>query len=115
MRIRYLPPGTLTWLRLKWLGLGVLLGAGIMAALAMYAAAIRPPELPYRPAAATMQPAQTGEAAPKLARIDLGPCPPGVKDCAAFPDPAVRTIPEPGTAALVGVAAAASLFSRRKA
>lgn len=115
MRTRYLPPGTLTWLRVKWLLLGVLLGAGGMAVLAMYAAAIRPPELPYRPAPATVVPAQTGEAAPKLARADLGPCPQGVKDCATFPDPVVRTIPEPGTAALVGVAAAASLFFRRKA
>lgn len=115
MRTRYLPPGTLTRLRLKWLLLGVLLGAGTMAALAMYAAAIRPPELAYRPAPATREPARMGEAAPKLARLDLGPCPAGVKDCAAFPDPTIRPIPEPGTLALVGVAAGASLFFRRKA
>lgn len=115
MSTRYLPPGTLTWLRVKWLLLGMLIGAGAMAALAMYAAAIRPPELPYRPAAATREPAQMGEAAPKLARLDVGPCPADVKDCAVFPDPTVRTVPEPGTLALVGVAAGASFFFRRKA
>lgn len=114
-RTRYLPPGTLTWLRVKWLLLGLLLGVGTMAALAMYAAAIRPPELPYRPAPATVEPPPTGEAAPKLARLELGPCPAGAKDCAVLPDPAIRTIPEPGTAALVGVAAGAMFFFRRKA
>lgn len=53
MKLRYLPPGTLRRLRLKWLALGVALGAGSMSALAMYLAAIVPPELAYRSATAT--------------------------------------------------------------
>ena len=56
MKLRYLPPGTLRRLRLKWLALGVALGAGSMSALAMYLAAIVPPELAYRSATATHRP-----------------------------------------------------------
>ena len=32
MRPRYLPPGTLTWLRVRWLLLGVALGLAALAA-----------------------------------------------------------------------------------
>lgn len=119
MWIHYLPPGTLTWLRVKWLLLGVLLGAGAMAALAMWAAAIRPAELPYRAPVPTHQAQPGGEGAAPRPPLALGPCPPGWKDCAVFHDPVARPLPEPGTLALVGVALVASLgaslFARRKA
>ena len=54
---RILPPGTLRRLRLKWFALGVLLGTATCAALAMYLAAIMPPELAYRSAEPTRHPA----------------------------------------------------------
>lgn len=113
VRTRYLAPGTLTWLRIKWLGLGALLGAGGMASLAMYAAAIRPAELPYRSAEPTHQAQPTGEAAPQLPKLDLGPCLPG-KDCTAVEADIVRSIPEPGAIALVGIGGAALYLTRRK-
>ncbi len=123
MRLHYLPPGTLTRLRVKWMALGVLLGAGLMAALAMWAAAIRPAELPYRAPAPTHQARPGGEGAAPRPPLELGPCPLRVKDCAVLPGDIVRPLPEPGTLALVGLALAASvgaslrasLFARRKA
>lgn len=115
MKTRYLPPGTLKRLRLKWLALGVFLGAGAMAMLAMYAAAIRPPELPPRPLAATVVPAQTGEPMAGLPVADLGPCLAG-KDCVVFDAPRqpTRYAPEPGALALVAIGAGALALTRRQ-
>lgn len=115
MKTRYLPPGTLTRCRMKWLALGVVLGAGLMAGARMYANALLPPELPPRPLAATVVPEQTGEPMAGLARADLGPCLPG-KDCVVFDDPRTptNTTPEPGAMALVGLGLGAMAITRRR-
>ena len=130
MKLRYLPPGTLRRLRLKWLALGVLLGAGSSAALAMYLAAILPPELAYRSPVATLHPAPA-PVQPLPAPVQLPPCLGSGKDCtdpeaaaphapgphpAPAPAPAphsqrqplpTHTVPEPGALALVALGLAA--------
>lgn len=116
MKTRYLPPGTLTRCRLKWLALGIVLGAGLMAGARMYANALLPPELTARQVSATVVPEQTGQPMAGLARADLGPCLPG-KDCVLFDDPRMptNTAPEPGAMALVLIGAAGLAVTRRRA
>ena len=104
---RPLPPGTLRRLRLKWFALGLLLGTASCAALAMYLAAIMPPELAYRSAEPTRHPAAS-PAQPIGEQPDIPPCTGSGKDCTDFPDgapslPPVRTVPEPAGLALVGI------------
>ena len=116
MKLRYLPPGTLRRLRLKWLALGVALGAGSMSALAMYMAAIVPPELAYRSAAATVRPTPGPVPAP-AAPVAIPPCIGAGKDCTPLdgaPQPhahpqhlPTHTVPEPGALALVALGLAA--------
>lgn len=98
--------------RAKWFALGFLHGAGLMAAAAMYASATRPPELPYRSARATVEPA-AGPASDIGPRVALPPCTDWAqKDCMAVVDATARPIPEPGTVALVGIALAGLLAQR---
>lgn len=104
---RPLPPGTLRRLRLKWFALGLLLGTASCAALAMYLAAIMPPELAYRSPATTVRPVP-GPVSALPAAVALPPCTGQGKDCTDFPDgapslPPVRTVPEPAGLALVGI------------
>lgn len=116
MKPRYLPPGTLRRLRLKWLALGVLLGAGSSAALAMYLAAILPPELAYRSATATVRPTPGPVPAP-AAPVAIPPCIGAGKDCTPLdgaPQPPAHrdhlpthTVPEPGALAMVAIGLAA--------
>jgi hypothetical protein len=98
---RHLPPGTLRRLRLKWLALGVLLGAGLMVALAMYTAAIMPPELAYRSPVAAPR-GGSGPASAPPAALALSPCAGQGKDCSALDAP-THTVPEPGALALVAL------------
>ena len=101
--------------RVKWFGLGLLHGVGMSLALATYLAAIQPPEL-SRGVRATVEPAKTGQPAPRLPKLDHGPCPADAKDCTRFNDPAataqVRTVPEPGALALVGAGGVALCVTR---
>lgn len=141
MKLRYLPPGTLRRLRLKWLALGVLLGAGSSAALAMYLAAILPPELAYRGPATTVRPVP-GPVSALPAAVELAPCTGQGKDCSEpdadrrtqrddapaqlFPAPdagrrtepnnlPTHTVPEPGALALVALGLAALAAHRSHA
>lgn len=73
MKPRYLPPGTLTWLRVRWLLLGIAIGIAGAAGLAMYLAAILPPELAYRSPATTVRPVP-GPVAPPAPALAMPPC-----------------------------------------
>ena len=107
---RILPPGTLRRLRLKWFALGLLLGTASCAALAMYLAAIMPPELAYRSAATTQHP-KAAPVEPAGPLPEVPPCTGQGKDCTdseATPHlQPVRTVPEPTALALVGIGMAA--------
>lgn len=135
MTVRYLPAGTLRRLRWKWFALGIVIGAGGSAALAMYLAAITPPELGYRSAPATEHPtpgpvAELGEFPP------IPPCLGQGKDCSPLdvdaarqaprsrtvpdgavptPDVPTHTVPEPGALALVAIGLAALAIHRSHA
>ena len=95
--MRYLPPGSMR--RQRWLGrlegsivtltLVCLIGFGVIAAT--------PAEL-YRPAPATYHPTPEGKPA-RIQNVQMPPCGPG-KDCSDLD--VVRTVPEPGTLALIG-------------
>lgn len=127
--VRYLPAGSMR--RQRRLGrlegsAGMLLlvcaiGAGLVAAT--------PAEL-YRPAPATQHPTPAGEPSPAVA-LGIPPCAGAGKDCSAPEDtitplarsgpPLVplphlqhesRTVPEPGTLALIGAGLASLLFWR---
>lgn len=123
MKLRYLPPGTLRRLRLKWLALGVALGAGSMSALAMYMAAIVPPELAYRSATATRHPTP-GPAPAAVAPVAIPPCVGAGKDCTPLDDTPqphahpqhlpTHAVPEPGALALVAIGLAALVAHRSK-
>ena len=101
MKPRHLPPGTLRRLRLKWLALGVLLGAGLMVALAMYTAAIMPPELAYRSPVAAPRGGSGPASAPPAAPAPSPGAGPGAG--ARAPDAPTHTVPEPGALALVAL------------
>lgn len=101
MKPRYLPPGTLTWLRVRWLLLGIAIGVAGAAGLAMYLVAILPPELAYRSPAATVRPVP-GPVAPPDPALAMPPCAGQGKDCSPLDAP-VHTIPEPGALALVAL------------
>ena len=113
MRPRYLPPGTLTWLRVRWLLLGVAIGVAGAAGLAMYLVAILPPELAYRSPAATVRPVP-GPVAPPAPALAMPPCSGQGKDCSPLDAP-VHTIPEPGALALVALGLAALAAHRSHA
>ena len=141
MRTRYLPPGTLTWLRVRWLLLGVAIGVAGAAGLAMYLAAILPPELAYRSPTATARPVP-GPVSALPPAVVLAPCTGQGKDCSEpdadrrtqpddtpaqlFPAPdagrrtepnnqPLHTVPEPGALALVALGLAALAAHRSHA
>lgn len=95
--MRYLPRGSMRRQRrlgrmegsIATLALVCLLGVGFIAAT--------PAEL-YRPASATHHPTPLGEPA-RIQAVQMPPCGPG-KDCSDLD--VVRTVPEPGTLALIG-------------
>ena len=95
--MRYLPRGSMRRQRrlgrlegsVAALALFALLGFGLIAAA--------PAEL-YRPAPATHHPTPRGEPA-RIQPVQMPPCGPG-KDCSDLD--VVRTVPEPGTLALIG-------------
>lgn len=95
--MRYLPRGSMRRQRrlgrmegsIATLALVCLLGVGFIAAT--------PAEL-YRPASATHHPTPRGEPA-RIQAVQMPPCGPG-KDCSGLD--VVRTVPEPGTLALIG-------------
>lgn len=96
-RTRYLPPGSMRRQRrlgrlegsVATLALVSLLGFGLIAAT--------PAEL-YRPAPATHHPTPEGGPA-RIQAVQMPPCGPE-KDCSDLD--VVRTVPEPGTIALIG-------------
>ena len=95
--MRYLPRGSMRRQRrlgrmegsIATLALVCLLGFGFIAAT--------PAEL-YRPAPATHHPTPEGGPA-RIQNVQMPPCGPG-KDCSELD--VVRTVPEPGTLALIG-------------
>ena len=114
--MRYLPRGSMRRQRrlgrlegsIATLALVCLLGFGFIAAT--------PAEL-YRPAPATHHPTPEGGPA-RIQNVQMPPCGPG-KDCTeAEPDGAVplmpRTVPEPGTLALIGAGIALMLVRRAR-
>lgn len=107
-RQRYLPPGSMRRQRI----LGRLEGSlGILALVAAIGAvlvAATPAEI-YRPAPATVRPTPAGEESPRIT-VQIPPCTGEGKDCA---DP-VRTVPEPGTLALIGAGIAGMIWRARK-
>lgn len=109
MKPRYLPPGTLTWLRVRWLLLGIAIGVAGAAGLAMYLVAILPPELAYRSPAATVRPVP-GPVAPPAPALAMPPCAGQGKDCTALDAP--RPLPEPGALALVALGLGALAIHR---
>lgn len=113
MKPRYLPPGTLTWLRVRWLLLGIAIGVAGAAGLAMYLVAILPPELAYRSPAATVRPVPGPVASPAPA-LAMPPCAGRGKDCSPLDAP-VNTVPEPGALALVALGLAALAAHRSHA
>jgi len=128
--MRRLPPGTLRRLRIKWFVLGLALGTCSMAALAMYAAAVMPPELAYRSPARNVAPLPPAPL-PLAPAVELPPCTGQGKDCWDDDAPAsrprrlappavmppgrshVRTVPEPASAALVCLGLAALVLTRK--
>lgn len=109
MKPRYLPPGTLTWLRVRWLLLGIAIGVAGAAGLAMYLVAILPPELAYRSPAATVRPVP-GRVAPPAPALAMPPCSGQGKDCSPLDAP--RPLPEPGALALVALGLGALALHR---
>lgn len=111
-RTRYLPPGSMRSQRRK----GRIEGAagmalfGLLAGLA--AIAMTPVEL-YRQALATPEPRP--HTPMQFDRAALLPCTDvSAKDCMAVAYPTVHTIPEPGTIALVGAAAAGAMWRAKR-
>ena len=95
--MRYLPRGSMR--RQRRLGRleGVIAALVLVCLLGFGFIAATPAEL-YRPAQATHHPTPRGEPA-RIQAVQMPPCGPG-KDCSDLD--VVRTVPEPGTLALIG-------------
>lgn len=111
-RTRYLPPGTMRKQRRRGRIEGSV--ATLLATSAIGAAlvAMTPLEI-YRAA----RPTRDGErgTAMHFAHAPLPPCTDRqAKDCMAMEDPEVRTIPEPGTMALIGTALVGMMVQRAR-
>ncbi len=108
-RVRHLPPGSMRRQRrlgrlegsLGTLALVLAIGAALVAAT--------PAEL-YRPAPATVRPQPSGTPS-HFAAVELPPCSGQGKDCSANDD-IVRTVPEPGTFALIAAGLAGIAWRR---
>lgn len=108
--LRILPPGSMRRQRRRGRIEGVLGTLILLACIGAAVIAATPVEL-YRSA----RPTTDGErgAALHFARAPLPPCnDASAKDCMAVADPVVRPIPEPGTVALVAIAAAGMVLQR---
>lgn len=107
-RQRYLPPGSMRRQRMLGRLEGSLGTLALVAAIGAVIVAATPAET-YRPAPATVRPTPTGEESPRIT-VQIPPCTGEGKDCT---DP-VRTVPEPGTLALIGAGIAGMTWRARK-
>ncbi len=95
-RQRYLPPGSMRKQRMLGRLEGSLGMLALFAAIGAVLVAATPAEI-YRPAPATVRPTPAGEESPRIT-VHIPSCTGEAKDCTDL----VRTVPEPGTLALIG-------------